>query len=329
MKPDPQRILIVKPSALGDIVHTLPVLRLLRRRFPTATIDWLVYSAFADLLDGHPDLTSVVPLHRSPRGLFTAASEVRRRNYDMALDLQGLARSAFITRATGAAIRVGFQQSREFAFLAYTHKVQARMEPVHAVERYLDMAELVGAGRGPVEFVFHSTPADNEWAMNQTASLGKFAVIAPGTNWITKRWPVEHFEQLSRLLRDRGLKVVVVGHTDAEPLALAINPDLNLVKQTTLKQLVEVIALAEVVVANDSGPMHIASALGTPLVVPFGPTDPVLTGPYQRSDSVLRFPIQCSPCLSRQCSHMTCMHRITPQHAASAVESQLVQLNHA
>ena len=323
---DPARILIIKPSALGDVVHTLPVLRLLRKRFPSATIDWVISAPLAPLLEGHPDLQDPIPLHRSPAGFVSVAREIRRRGYDLVLDLQGLLRSGVLARATGSATRVGFAAAREFASLAYTHKVPPQLHPRHAVERYLDMAEFIGCGRGPVEFVFASTAADHEWAKTQTHSLGKFAVLAPGTNWPSKRWPIEHFAQLAQILRERGMSVVVVGSSDAVELAPQIKPDLNLAARTSLKQLVEIIGLAEVVVANDSGPMHIAAALGTPLVVPFGPTNPTLTGPYLRPESVLQFPLPCSGCLSRKCSHLTCLRRIAPQIVADSAARQLLQI---
>ncbi|HEX8324509.1 MAG TPA: glycosyltransferase family 9 protein, partial [Tepidisphaeraceae bacterium] len=162
---EPRKILIVKPSALGDIVHTLPVLTLLRRRFPTASIHWLVVPAFASLLTGHPLLDGVIQFDRkgyakslrSPttaKGLAEFALRLRRERFDLVIDLQGLLRSAWLTWQTGAPTRVGFGYAREGAPLAYTHKVSQPTPQRHAVERYLDVAEALGCGRGPVAFDF-------------------------------------------------------------------------------------------------------------------------------------------------------------------------------
>ncbi|MDB5328432.1 MAG: family glycosyltransferase, partial [Phycisphaerales bacterium] len=162
---EPKRILIIKPSALGDIVHTLPVLKLLRTRWPTAHIEWLVVPAFASLLEDHPLLNGVVRFDRKhfatswrnparAAGLANFAWQLRQKKFDLVLDLQGLFRSGWLARQTGASTRVGFSYAREFAPLAYTHRVPQPTPERHAVERYLDIAEALGCGRGPVEFEF-------------------------------------------------------------------------------------------------------------------------------------------------------------------------------
>jgi len=319
----PSRILIIKPSALGDVVHGLPVLRLLRARFPDAQIDWLIARPFANLIEGHPDLNNLIELDRNPRAFLRLAWTLRSASYDWAIDLQGLARSAVLTFATRAAVRVGFAYARELAPLAYNQRVAAREVGRHAVERYLDVAEHLGCDRGPVEFVFASTPADLAFVNDRTQHLGPFAVIAPGTNWPSKRWPVEHFAKLSVSLKDKGFAIVIVGGNDAVEIAKSIPCDLNLAGSTTLKQLVELLGAASIVVANDSGPMHIASALGTPLVVPFGPTDANLTGPFGRPQSVIRASLPCSPCFSRDCSHISCLSRISPDNVLAVCGQQL------
>lgn len=338
-----RRILIVKPSALGDIVHSLPVLRLLRRRFPSARIEWLVAPGFAGLLRGHPDLDDVVLFHRqrlnpinlaSPQISLDAlelARELSDRHYDLVIDLQGLARSAVLTFATQATVRIGFGYAREGAPLAYTHRVGHGPGGVerHAVERYLDLAEALGCPRGPVEFRFAPPSAADLAhvdALLRPADGRPFAVLLPGTNWATKRWPVDHYARLATLVQDRlGLTPCIAGGTDAVPLARSVPHALDLTGRTSLPQLVELLRRASLVIANDSGPMHIACALGRPLVTIFGPTNPTRTGPYARPDTVIRLNIACSPCYSRTCSHTSCMNWLTPdavvKQAADALRS--------
>ena len=327
---EPRRILIIKPSALGDIVHALPVLKLLRTRFPNATIDWLVVPAFASLLEEHPLLNGVVRFDRKgmsgwwrnwkeAKALFAFSRDLRNRKYDLVIDLQGLLRSGWMAWQTRAATRVGFAYAREFASLAYTHRVTQPTPERHAVERYLDIAEALGCGRRPIKFDFAIGEADRAAARDLVGGSERYAVLLPGTNWPTKRWPVEHFAALVTPLRERGLDVFMAGAADVAGFELP--GAMSVAGRTSLKQLVALLAQASVVVANDSGPMHIASALGVPLVTPFGPTNPVRTGPYGRPETVIQLDLVCRPCYSRTCTHQSCMKWITPEQVMALVPS--------
>lgn len=331
----PERILIVKPSALGDIVHTLPVLNLLRRRFPEARISWLLGSAFADLLRGHPQLDEVVTFDRARFGkgwrepaaavaLVRFLRDLEKRRFDLVLDLQGLLRSGSLTALTRAPVRVGFSNARELAHLFYTHHVPVQTLEQHAIERYLSMCEAIGCARGPVEFRFVTDEQDEAHVESLVGSSVPFAVLLPGTNWATKRWPVERFASLVNPLRERmGLSSVVAGGKDVIDLAMRIAGATNVAGRTTLRQLVALLRRASLVIANDSGPMHIAAALGRPLVTMFGPTNPIRTGPYRRLDSVVRVEIPCSPCYARRCSHVSCMQWLQTEHVLDLARSQL------
>jgi lipopolysaccharide heptosyltransferase I len=315
----PRRILIIKPSAIGDVVHALPVLGLLRRKWPAAKISWLVTPACAGLLDGHPFLHEVIRFERrqygkswrSPRtfaALMRFALGLRRRKFDLVIDLQGLFRSGWLAGVTRAPVRVGLSDAREGASLFYTHRVPVGGAEQHAIERYLCVTEALGCGRGPVEFAFSTDDADRQHIAAKTPD--RYAVLLPGANWITKRWPAENFAALVKPLQEQfGLESVIAGGPDDMELAKVIAGEgaVNLVGQTNLRQLVALLERATVVIANDSGPMHIAAALGRPLVTPFGPTHPIRTGPYQRLDSVIHLEIACRPCYSRRCSHRSCL----------------------
>lgn len=244
------------------------------------------------------------------------------RRFDVAIDLQGLFRSGWLTFQTAAPIRIGLSDAREFATLFYTHRITVGRREQHAIERYLSVAEAIGAGRGPVEFPFATTAADEAFVRDRVPA--KYALLFPGTNWATKRWPVEKFAALVARLKQRfGLETVVGGAPNEVDLAAKIPTAVNLAGRTTLNQLVALIARSAVVISNDSGPMHIAAALGRPLVAPFGPTNPIRTGPYGRLGSVVKLDLPCSPCYSRHCSHQSCLQWLEIDAVLRVVEREL------
>ena len=331
----PRRVLIIKPSAIGDVVHALPILNLIRRRWPGAHVSWLVTPACAGLLERHPQLDAVVRFERrefgkgwrSPRAaldLLRFNRRLRDGKFDLVVDLQGLFRSGWLAWVTGAPVRVGPANAREGAWLFYTHRVPTGTPEQHAIERYLTIAQALGCERGPVEFRFAVDDADRAHVAGLVPGGRPFAVLMPGTNWETKRWPVERFAALVGPLRERfGLESVVAGGPDTVELAKQVPGATDLAGRTNLRQLVALLERAALVVANDSGPMHIAAALGRPLVTPYGPTNPVRTGPYGRQDSVVRLDIPCSPCYSRKCSHQSCLQWLTIDPVLELARTQM------
>ena len=331
----PQRILLIKPSAIGDVVHALPVLNLLRRRWPGAHLSWLVTPACAGLLEGHPLIDEVILFERgrfargwrdpkSAMGLHAFMRGLRRRKFDLVIDLQGLFRSGWMTFRTRAPIRVGFANARELAHLFYTHRVDIGSREQHAIDRYLKVAAALGCDDGPVEFPFHITDDDRRHIDTLLGEVERYAVLLPGTNWQTKRWPIERYRSLVAPLRDRfGLASVVAGSPAEAPLGEQVAGGINLAGKTTLRQLVALLQRADLVIANDSGPMHIAAALNRPMVTLFGPTNPIRTGPYRRDDTVLRLDLPCSPCYSRQCSHQSCLQWLGIEAVLELAEAQM------
>ena len=331
----PGRILIIKPSALGDVVHGLPVLTRLREKWPSAKISWLVAPAFAGLLENHPLLDEVIHFDRhdygiawrSPaamRRLWRFVRDLRHRQFDLVIDLQGLFRSGWLAKRTKAPMRVGFARTRELAWMFYTHRVPVDFTNDHAVTRNIAIATALGCKEGEVEFPLIGDTADEQHIQQWIPAGTRYAVVLPGTNWATKRWPIEHFAALVEPLQSRfNLKVITAGGPGDVDLANQIPGALNLAGKTTLKQLVALLKRADLVIANDSGPMHIGAALIRPLVALFGPTNPTRTGPYTREDTVLRLDINCSPCYSRTCSHQSCLRWLALQQVLKAAEQQL------
>lgn len=318
----PRRILIIKPSAIGDVVHALPVLNLLRARWPSSQVSWLVTPACAGLLEGHPQLDEVIRFERKQYGkawrspsaamaLLRFTRALRGRQFDLTIDLQGLFRSGWLAAMTRAPMRVGLAAAREFGWIYYTHKVPEGHRERHAVELNLDIAEALGLGRGPVKFVFPTTDEDRAHVAELVGAAGRYAVFLPGANWETKRWPPEKFAACVRPLRERfGLESIVAGGPDDAALAARIPGARDLTGKTNLRQLVALLERAALVIANDTGPMHIAAALGRPLVSMYGPTNPTLTGPFERLGSVVQLEIPCRPCYGRHCSHKSCLQKL-------------------
>ena len=332
----PQRILIIKPSAIGDVVHALPVLNLLRRKWPHAHVSWVVTPACQGLVENHPQIDEVIRFERamwskswrSPialANLLRFARRVHSRQFDLVIDLQGLLRSGWIVAESKAPVRVGFSNAREMGWLFYTHRVPMRWED-HAVDRNLCIAEALGLGRDPVEFVLAVDDRDRQAVEMLVDQGSRYAVLVPGTNWETKKWPVEKFAALVGPLKELfGLSTVVAGSAPESELAEQIPGATNLCGKTTLRQLVALLEGADLVIANDSGPMHIASALGRPLVVMHGPTSAIRTGPYGRLDSVVRLDLPCSPCFSRTCSHQSCLQWLGIEPVLEVARRQLAR----
>lgn len=330
----PRRVLIIKPSSLGDIVHALPVLAALRDAHPEAYIAWLVNRGLAPLLDGHPLLDEVIRFDRYEYGSILRhppalldfvrfVSAIRRRGFDLVLDLQGLLRSGFLAVASGAPRRVGFAAAREFAPLFYSRRVDGRRNAIHAVDLNLRLARAMGWPIDGPRFPLGLRGEEFDAARTLLAEAagkppGAFTAVIPGARWETKRWRPERLAAVVDRLAVEGLPpAVLLGGPDDrvladEVLAACRTSPIDLVGRTSLRMLAAVIALAETVLCQDSGPMHIAAALDKPLLAIFGPTSPARTGPYSRSARIVALSLPCAPCYCRRCplGHHNCMQQL-------------------
>ena len=336
----PRRVLIIKPSALGDVVTAIPVLRGLRRTFgQSLRIDWLLSRSCAQLLAGESQLDGIVEFdrHRYGRMAFNVSvvrdflrfcQGLRQAGYDWVIDLQGLFRSGLLSRVTGAAVRAGFELSREGAALFYTHRLPAEQTPAHTVDRNIALAQMLGIDARPTDYHLNLAPQGQRWAAGVKDRLGgPFLLIAPATRWKSKRYPAHHWRAVIESLRRRLPIVLVAAAGEAHltaPLAGAQGV-LDLAGQTSLPQLAGLVAAARGVVCCDSAIMHIAAAVGVPQVTLIGPTDPARTGPYGRGAGVLRAALPCAGCRRRRCRHAACMESILPAAVTAAVQRHILE----
>lgn len=329
---NPQKILIVKPSSLGDVVHSLPFLNVLKTCFPKSEIHWLIAKGLEGLLESHKMIDKLIIIHKDMWKKISYARQtineisslfkkLKKEKYNLVIDLQGLLRSGIITAATDAPVRIGFQEAREGSRLFYTHKVKGGKD-IHAVDRYLRIADYLRCGIKDVRFPF---PSYSTSSLNLSMHSKDYAVIIPGARWKTKIWPAEKFGKLTSKL---PLKTVVVGGKDDIEASdtivlLSKGKSTSLAGRTDLRELVEVIRHAQFVVSNDSGPMHIAAALNVPVFAIFGPTDAIRTGPYGKNHTIIREDVTCAPCFKKTCNDMKCMNNLSVEKVYKIIKKSM------
>ncbi len=328
------RFLIVRLGALGDVVHAIPVAAALRRAFPSARIDWLVSAKHRAILD----LVPVIDRRLVINDLLADVRELRKSRYDAAIDLQGLIKSAVLARSSGAARVIGFRSryARErLARVFYTDTYDPGRggmydprETRHIVEINLGLLELLGVPVAPPEFPID--PVDSEaarWAGEQTG--GRYALLNPGAAWPNKRWPPARLAEVAVNLRERhGLTSVVLWGPGEDALAAEVVDSAAgaavLSPRTTVADIVALARGAALMVSGDTGPTHIAAALGTPIVGIYGPTRPSRNGPISARDLTVSRDAVC------QCHHLRrcrldrmCLLDIEADEVIAAVDRRL------
>ncbi len=338
MMEDYRRILLIKPSSLGDIVHAMPTCAAIRRAYPKARLTWLVKRQWAGLVERIEGVDRVWPVESTFAGWLSQISLLRAERFDLVVDLQGLFRSAAIGWLSGSPLFVGFTNGREGSPWFYSRRVPVPQLDMHAVDRYLLVAKAVGAVEsGAPEFRFRIPHTDYDEIDRLLTRSG----VTPGTSWVamnvsarwpTKRWPAASFAEVADRLQQEGCgAVVLIGGPDERADVTAVSgmmktPAINLAGATSVRLLPALLSRASLLITNDSGPMHIAAAAGTPVVALFGPTSEVRTGPYGVDHRVLATGIFCRPCLSRTCENpvqLECLIRITPELVFAVAQDQL------
>ena len=334
---DYRHILLIKPSSLGDIVHAMPTCAAIRRAYPNARLTWLVKREWAGLVERIDGVDRVWPVESTLTGWLSQVPLLRTEGFDLVVDLQGLFRSAAIGWFSGSPLLVGFANGREGSPWFYSRRVPVPQLEMHAVDRYLLVAKAVGAGEsGTPEFRFRITQTDHEEIDRLLSRSG----VTTGTSWVamnisarwpTKRWPAASFAEVADRLRHEGFgAIVMIGGPEeradvAEVSAMMKTPVADLAGATTVGLLPALLSKAALLITNDSGPMHIAAAVRTPVVALFGPTSAVRTGPYGVGHQVLTGKVPCSPCFSRTCHNalpLECLRTVLPEQVLAAVRAQ-------
>ena len=342
------KILILKPSSLGDVIQALPVLRLLKLHFRDAQIFWWIDSALAPLLEGDPDLAGIVRFERkrwaAPHHwpeMFHSLRWMRAQNFDLVIDLQSLARSGAFGWLANGRFFVGLDEVREGARGFYDVAVPRTSFYTHAVDWYLSALPILGV---PVHNHFEWLPerpavaaeVKRTWLgenLKLKTQNSKLILLQPSARWNNKRWPAENFAELVRLLAQKfyAVRFVVLGDTSDKPLGEIVAraaPErcFNLCGEVSLPEMIEWLRLCDLMITNDTGPMHVAAALGKPVLALFGPTEPRRTGPYGQLENVLRIELPCSPCRKSHCSWKNpneCLTAISPAMVFERVQKQL------
>jgi lipopolysaccharide heptosyltransferase II len=320
---------------LGDIVHSLPVLEALRRGYPGVRVSWLVKREWAEFLERVEGVDEILSVGGGFRGWLGVVPRLRASRFDLAVDLQGLFRSAAMAWLSGAPRRIGFANAREGSPWFYTQRIPVPTSEMHAVDRYRLVAEALGIGRETDRaFRFKQRPSDDQTIAALLTQQGvearrPWVAMNVSARWPTKRWPLQSFAELiDQLNKARIGPVVLFGAPSERGVVDEVNrltaqSPIDLVGQTGIGLLPALLRKAAVLVTNDSGPMHVAAAVGTPVVAMFGPTSPTRTGPYGDAHHVLRAGIPCSPCFSRRCGNVNqleCLTAIRPSEVFRAVQ---------
>jgi lipopolysaccharide heptosyltransferase I len=327
MEQERPAILVVKLSSLGDLFHALPAVHRLKQGL-NASIDWVCQREYADVVRCFTDVDNVIPFDRRPypAGLRRVLPEIRARRYRYVVDAQGLMKSAIVAFLANARSRIGPSFHREGTWWLYDRVAGRRNKDRHAVEENLDVLDLLGIERGAVEFPvrFPERPLDGPEPR---------VALLPSSRWETKNWPSSCFAAVGRRLREvSGASIFLVGGpADAEACA-AVEKEMggevtNLAGRTTLPELGGILKQMNLLVANDSGPVHMAAAVGTPALVVFGPTDPQRTGPYGEGHKVASARLPCQPCFSRHCRRddIACLAGVTPEHVSELAVEMLAR----
>lgn len=345
----PKSILIIKLSAIGDVVHALPLLEILRVNFPDARIDWLVEEEASQIIDGHRGLDNIIISNRKSwqKRFFTGGGasavikeiiqflrEIRLVEYDLVIDLQGLLKSGILTGLSKGKRKIGSTGGREGSALFLTERPFPVDYNQHALDRYLKAGEYLkctkDSWRGDIP-VHDSDKRSIDKLIHENGTGGKRLVaINPMARWKTKLWESDRFAVLAdKMQKELSCRIIFTGGSrDRSSLDKIISKmdeaPVNLAGHTSLKELAYLYYRCRLLISTDTGPMHVAAAMDCPVVALFGPTAPWRTGPYGEGHRVIRGEAECSPCFKKRCDHMTCMRNITVDRVFESVKQMLI-----
>lgn len=340
-------ILIVKLSAIGDVIHILPSLEALRKLYPDAHITWVIEEDSSDIIEGHPRLDRVIisrrkswlknlkrlrEVRKTIDEMASFVATLRDRRYDLVVDFHGLLKSSLVVLLSGGRRKLGYDSMQELSGFFLSEKIYEDMNK-HAVDRYLDLPRHLGADIEKPEFTIHigeenRNRVDNLLKESEISMEDSFVSVNPVAFWDTKLWENNKFARLcDRITRELKMKIVFTGGRNRKTVerirSFMKYPSADLAGRTTLRDLAYLYKLSDLLITTDSGPMHVSAAVGTPTVALFGPTDPARTGPYGEGHTVIRRGLPCSPCFLKKCETKRCMKEISVEDVFQAVADKV------
>lgn len=345
MKNKKPNILIIKLSAVGDVVHSLPFLEVLRDRFPSAMIDWVVEEDASGIVESHPEIDRLIIFPRKSwlkrfikKGEYIGVGkevtkflkELKGRRYDIVVDLQGLLKSGILTFLANGKRKIALNGGREGSLIFTNEKVAIPDPDLHALDKYLCIARYLGA-TNPVwngQIPIYDTDEEHvDYLLGEIGNNSTLVAVNPMAKWESKLWELHRFASLADTIKEElGAGVVFTGSEGDKAAIEDIRSGmktraLNLAGKTTLRELAYLYQKCAAVICTDTGPMHVAAAMGSAVVVAlFGPTSPLRTGPYGAKHRVIRAGLECSPCFRKRCDDMSCMKKITVEMVFDTVK---------
>jgi heptosyltransferase-1 len=341
-------ILVIKLSAIGDVVHSLPFLEVLKDRFPLSKIDWVVEEDASGIIKDHPDIDQLIVFPRKgwikriiKKGEYRSVGkevavflkELKKKKYDIVVDLQGLFKSGILTFIARGRKKIALNGGREASSIFVNERVAIPDPNIHALERYLYIARYLGVTELDWNGQIPTDAADKRYVNHLLQEIGNdrtLVAVNPMAKWETKLWGLDRFACLAdRIKEELGAVVIFTGsESDTKAIKTILSrmntKALNLAGKSSLKELAYLYQKCSVVISTDTGPMHVAAAMTSPVVIAlFGPTSPFKTGPYGSKHRVIRAGLECSPCFKKKCDDMLCMKEITVDMVFKAVKEVL------
>ena len=343
--PNP-KILIVQPSRMGDIIFALPAVTQIKKKYPNAHISWIADERCADIIKDNPLIDNLIVFDRTHITLSYLKQiykKLKDQKFDLSIDFHGLFKSAFIVKMAGAKFKLASSSTngmREFSWL-FSKEIKPESVNTHCIERHLAVAKYLGCDVN-TDNLDYSLCVDDKYISQVKEILQKenvdfnkkIVLIHPGGGWISRRWQSEKFAQIIDLMNENyDINVILIGGKeggasekglDEEIISLSKTKKIkNLTGKLTLKQLMAIFKLADLFLANEAGPMHIATALKVPAIAILGPTDAKRTGPFKGNTTIIQKKVSCQPCRNRNCSKVDCMKLISVQEVFEEVKRKL------
>jgi lipopolysaccharide heptosyltransferase I len=327
---DLERILIVKLGSIGDVVHTLPTLNALRKTFPRSYISWLVEPASEEILIGHPSLDEIIVFERDKSSIFKTVcaflqlvKKLRNRKFDITLDLQALIKSGIITILSGSKIKVGFEagssRAEKMSHLFTNVKVKEGGFP-HILERNLQFARKLGSRVSEIRFDIPVSQNGRKYIdsflKRESIYDKRIIILHPGAGWSTKKWSLGKYAKLADEISSNFRDVSVIltwgpgEYNSVEEIHRMARSGPIMAPKTTIGQLIPLLKRCKVLVSSDTGPLHIAAALGKRVIGLYGPTDSIRNGPYGEGNFIIKKEMDCLGCWRKKCNRLDCMKGI-------------------